>query len=316
MGIHHHEHDEECECGHDHEYEEEYADIKSDKFRNKFGKYALLTEKEVSDAVKTLIDRHYNENFNSDVLKKIHGLIDLTSLNGLDTKESIWEMVETQVNSYEGTRPDVDNVAAICTYPIFVETVKQALTAQDVKIVTVAGGFPASQTFSEVKIAETALAVMSGADEIDIVMNLGYFLEEDYETLTDEISEIKESCRGALLKVIIESGALNYVENIRKATILACYSGTDFVKTSTGKEYPGATLEAVYAMCRVLKRFNELEGVKIGIKVAGGVKTAEDAVKYYTVVKETLGKEWLNKGLFRIGASRLVEDLRRRIEIA
>jgi deoxyribose-phosphate aldolase len=283
------------------------------KYVDTFNKYVMLTEREVSEKVTALLKRHYDENMNPEVLKKIHGLIDLTSLNSSDTRENIWEMIETKVNSYEGTRPDVENVAAVCTYPIFVETVKQALTAKDVKIVSVAGGFPSSQTFPEVKIAETALAVMSGADEIDIVMNLGYFLEEDYEALADEIGEIRESCRGALLKVIIETGVLNNVENIRKATILACYSGADFVKTSTGKEYPGVTPEAVYAICSVLKRYNELEGVKTGIKVSGGIRTAEDAVKYYLIVKETLGEDWLNKDLFRIGASRLVDELRARI---
>jgi deoxyribose-phosphate aldolase len=114
--------------------------------------------------------------------------------------------------------------------------------------------------------------------------------------------------------VIIETGALNHVENIRKATILACYSGADFVKTSTGKEYPGCTPQAVYAICSVLKKYNEWEGKRLGIKVSGGVRTAEDAVKYYTIVKEVLGREWLNKDLFRIGASRLVEELRSRID--
>ncbi|MDR2385107.1 MAG: deoxyribose-phosphate aldolase [Tannerella sp.] len=302
MGIHHYEH----EC--------EYSDIKANKYLDIFNKYDLPTEKAVSEKVKILLDKHYSENFNSEVLKKIHGLIDLTSLNSLDTKESIWEMVETKVNSYEGTHPDVENVAAICTYPLFVETVKQALTAQGVKIASVAGGFPSSQTFPEVKIAETALAVMSGADEIDIVMNLGYFWEEDYETLADEINEIKESCRNARLKVIIETGALNDVENIGKATILTCYSGADFVKTSTGKEYPGTTPEAVYAICRMLKKYNEMEGIRTGIKVSGGIRIAEDAVKYYTIVKETLGKDWLNKDLFRIGASHLVEEIRKRIK--
>jgi deoxyribose-phosphate aldolase len=307
MGIHHHEH--ECEYGDEHEYE--YPERTVDKYLDTFQKYILLTDKEAAGLVKILLDEHYNENFNPEVLKKIHGLIDLTSLSSHDTKESIWDMVETQVNSYEGMCPDVENVAAVCTYPIFVETVKQALTAQGVKIASVAGGFPSSQTFPEVKIAETALAVMSGADEIDTVMNIGYFLEEDYEALTDEISEIKETCRHAQLKVIIETGALSYVENIGKATILACYSGADFIKTSTGKDYPGATPEAVYAICRVVKRYNELEGIKVGIKVSGGVKTIEDAVKYYSIVKETLGGEWLNKNFFRIGASHLVENLRK-----
>ena len=221
-------------------------------------------------------------------------------------------MVES-VNDFEGSRPDVPNVAAICTYPIFVETVKQALTAEDVKIAAVCGGFPSSQTFTEVKIAETAMAVMEGAEEIDIVMNLGYFMEENYEELSDEIAEIKESCRNASLKVILETGALTTAENIRKATILALYSGADFIKTSTGKGYPGATPEAVYTICKTIKQYFELTNQRIGIKISGGIRTAEDAVKYYTLVKEILGKEWLNKELFRIGASNLVSDIEHRL---
>ena len=165
----------------------------------------------------------------------------------------------------------------------------------------------------EIKIAETAMAVMSGADEIDVVMNLGYFLEENYEELTEDIQEIKESCREAKLKVILETGALVTPENIRKAAILALYSGADFIKTSTGKGYPGATPEAVYTMCKVLKKYHSITGNKAGIKISGGVRTAEDAVKYYTIVKEVLGNDWLNNELFRIGASSLVEDIEHRL---
>ena len=144
-------------------------------------------------------------------------------------------------------------------------------------------------------------------------MNLGYFMEENYEELSDEIAEIKESCRNASLKVILETGALTTAENIRKATILALYSGADFIKTSTGKGYPGATPEAVYTICKTIKQYFELTNQRIGIKISGGIRTAEDAVKYYTLVKEILGKEWLNKELFRIGASNLVSDIEHRL---
>jgi deoxyribose-phosphate aldolase len=296
------------------EFEDEHPEIEMNKYRETISKFsAFPPDEDISKIVKSLIDIHFKENFNADVLKRIHGCIDLTILTTMDTKESVWSMVDNVVNSYEGTRPDVPNVAAICVFPLFVDTVKQALTAQDVKIASVAGGFPSSQTFTEIKIAETALAVMAGAEEIDVVMNLGYFFEDDYETLTDEISEIKDSCRDAKLKVIIETGALATAENIRKATILSIYSGADFVKTSTGKGYPGASPEAVYVMCKVIKEYAKISGRKVGIKVAGGVKTAEDAVCYYTIVKEALGKEWLNKNLFRIGASSLVGDIEKRL---
>lgn len=306
-----HEHDHECGCGHHHD--EDSEQVHTDRYQQAFARFEPAgTDEQVAGQVKTLLEKHEKENFTPDVLKQIHGFIDLTSLTSIDTKESIWKLVD-KVNDFEGIRPDVPNVAAICTYPLFVETVKQALTAQDVKIASVAGGFPSSQTFMEIKIAETAMAVMQGADEIDVVMNLGYFLEENYEEIAEELQEIKESCREAKLKVIIETGALITAENIRKASVLALYSGADFIKTSTGKGYPGATPEAAYTMCQVLKKYHSITGKRIGLKIAGGVRTAEEAVRYYTIVKEVLGKDWLNKDLFRIGASSLVEDLEKRL---
>jgi len=187
--------------------------------------------------------------------------------------------------------------------------VKEALTAENVKIACVAAGFPSSQTMLEVKIAETALAVSDGAEEIDIVLNLGYFLSENYEELSEEIQEIKHACRDARLKVILETGALKTAESIKKASILSLYSGADFLKTSTGKVYDGATLEAAYVMCSILKEYYGKTGDKKGFKASGGISTTEDAVKYYTLVKEVLGEEWLSNEYFRIGASRLAKNL-------
>ena len=181
--AHHHD----CECGHDHHHEHEHESnsVQIDRYHEAFNKFEpALPDTQTTEAVNALLEKHFQENFTPEVLKTIHGCIDLTSLTSLDTKESIWKMVDT-VNDFEGTRPDVPNVAAICVYPLFVETVKQALTAQEVKIASVAGGFPSSQTFTEVKIAETAMAVMQGADEIDVVMNLGYFMEDNFEELTE-----------------------------------------------------------------------------------------------------------------------------------
>jgi deoxyribose-phosphate aldolase len=284
---------------------------------NKFDKCFRQFEPALSDVIlseKTndLINSNFKENFTPNVLKQIYSCIDLATLSSLDSKETVWQLVE-KVNAWEGTYPDVPNVAAICTYPVFVETVKQSLLAKDVKIVSVAAGFPSAQTFPEVKVAETAMAVMVGAEEIDVVLNLGLFMEGAFEELTDELTEIKDSCRGAKLKVILETGALSTAENIQRAAILALYSGADFVKTSTGKDYPGATPEAVYTLCRVIKRYEALSGRKAGIKVSGGIRTAEDAVRYYTLVKELLGKDWLNNERFRIGASYLVNDIEKRI---
>ncbi len=159
------------------------------------------------------------------------------------------------------------------------------------------------------KVAETALAVEGGADEIDIVLNVGNFLDGDWEEVCDEISEIKHSCRNAHLKVILETGALRTAENIRAAAILAMYSGADFIKTSTGKEYPGASLEAAYIMAQCIKEYHEQTGNMIGFKPAGGVSTTDEALGYYTIVKEVLGEKWLNNRYFRIGASRLANNL-------
>lgn len=299
--------------GHGFIYKDDPENLHTNKYEQAFHNFPSAgTAEEVSKAVKNLLNKHEKENFTAEVLKQIHGFIDLTSLTSIDTKESIWKLVD-RVNDFEGIRPDVPNVAAICTYPLFIETVKQALTAQEVKIASVAGGFPSSQTFMEIKIAETGMAVMQGADEIDMVMNISYFLEENYEELAEEIQEVKESCRTAKLKVILETGALKSPENIQKAAILALYSDADFIKTSTGKGYPGATPEAVYVMCQTIKKYHSITGRKVGIKVSGGVRTAEEAVCYYTIVKEILGNDWLTKELFRIGASSLVEDIERRL---
>ena len=266
-----------------------------------------LSENDVTEKVKKIISEKNNVNNTPEVLKKIYSCIDLTTLNTTDTREDIWNFTE-KVNDFEGTNPTIDNVAAICVFPKFAKTVRESLTA-NVNIACVAGGFPSSQTFLEVKIAETALAVLDGADEIDVVLNLGLFLNEEYEELAEEIDEIKEACHEAKLKVILETGALKDAKKIHDASVLSLYSGADFIKTSTGKVYSGATLEAAYAMCIAIKNYYKKTGVKKGIKISGGVSTVEDAVNYYTIVKETLGEEWCNKDLFRVGASRLADTL-------
>lgn len=277
------------------------------KYTDTLKKYKTeLKDADISKKVEEIISKKFDRNNNKEVYKRIYSCIDLTSLNTTDTREDIWKLTE-KVNEHDGAS-DIPNVAAICVYPNFVETVKEALTA-DVKIASVAGGFPSSQTFTEVKIAETALAVADGADEIDIVLNLGFFLDENYEELAEEIDEIKLACREAKLKVILETGALKSAKNIMKASLLALYSGADFIKTSTGKGYEGATLEAAYVMCTAIKEYETKTGRKAGFKASGGISTTEEAVKYYTIVKEVLGEEYLNNEYFRIGASRLAGNL-------
>lgn len=281
----------------------------TNKYQEALGQYnTKLNDNEITEKVAKIIAEKFAENNNKEVYKKLYSMIDLTTLNTTDSKESVWKFTEG-VNDFEGSRPDMDNVAAICVFPNFAETVKEALTAENVKIACVSGGFPSSQTSLEVKIAETALAVADGAEEIDIVLNLGYFVTENYEELSEEIQEIKHACRDAHLKVILETGALKTAESIKKASILSLYSGADFLKTSTGKVYDGATLEAAYVMCSTLKEYYDKTGNKRGFKASGGISTTEDAVKYYTIVKEVLGEEWLSNEYFRIGASRLAKNL-------
>lgn len=277
------------------------------KYTDTLKKYKTdLRDADITDKVNQIIAKKFAQNNTIEVYKRIYSCIDLTTLNSTDTKESVWKLVE-KVNEFEGTS-DTANVAAICVYPNFVEIVKEALTA-NVRIASVAGGFPSSQTFTEVKIAETALAVASGADEIDIVMNIGLFLEENYEELCEEMEEIKDTCREAQLKVILETGALKSAKNIMKASLLSLYSGADFIKTSTGKDYEGASLEAAYVICTAIKEYTAKTGRKAGFKASGGISTVEDAVKYYTIVKEVLGDDYLNNEFFRIGTSRLANKL-------
>lgn len=266
-----------------------------------------LTNEQVTEKVNKIIAEKFAENNTREVYKKLYNSIDLTTLNTTDTKDDVWKFTE-KVNAFEGTNPEIGNVAAICVYPNFARTVKEALTA-DVKIACVSAGFPTSQTFTEVKIAETALAVADGADEIDVVINVGLLLNEEYEEMCEELSEIKDACHEAHLKVILETGALKTAELVHKASVLSLYSGADFLKTSTGKVYEGATPEAAYVMCHAIKSYFAKTGRKVGFKVSGGVATTEDAVKYYTIVKEVLGEEWCNNSLFRVGASRLADRL-------
>ncbi len=281
----------------------------SNKYNDVLKQYkTALKYEDITSKVQEILSAKFAENNTLEVYKKLYSCIDLTTLNTTDTKEEVWKFTE-KVNDFEGTYPDVDNVATICVYPNFAEMVKEALTAQGVKIACVAGGFPSSQTFTEIKIAETALAVAAGADEIDIVLNLGLFLDENYEELCEEMDEIKHACRDAQLKVILETGALKTASNVMKASILSLYSGADFLKTSTGKVYEGASLEAAYIMCSAIKEYAKKTGRKAGFKASGGIVTTEDAVKYYTIVKDVLGSEWCNNQYFRLGTSRLANNL-------
>ena len=282
------------------------------KYNEAFSAFAPAPSiEELDKRIEDILAKSFEKNNTREVKKFLHSTIDLTTLSGADTEEQAAQLVAS-VNDFEGTE-DVPSVAAICVYPNFVKTVRSVLTAEGVQVACVSGCFPASQSFIEVKIAETALAIADGADEIDIVLNLGAFLSGDYEEAATEIQEQRSTARTAHLKVILETGALKDPELIRKASILSLFSGADFLKTSTGKEYPGADLRAAYILCSVLKEYFDKYGEKRGVKFSGGIRSAEEAVKYYCIVEALLGKEWLDNKLFRIGASSLVGSLQKEI---
>lgn len=280
-----------------------------DKYREALSRSAVTIDDEfVAAEVKRIIDENREKYSTEEVYKFLFNCIDLTTLQSTDSPRSVADFTE-KVNQFETEHPEMPNVAAICVYPNFAQVVRAVLEVSEVDIACVSGGFPSSQTFPEVKVAETALAVDGGADEIDIVLNVGNYLDGDYQEVCDEIAELKEACREARLKVILETGALKTAENIRNASILSMYSGADFIKTSTGKEYPGASHFAAYVMMQAIKEYYEQTGRMVGFKPAGGVRTPEDAVGYYCLVKEILGDKWLTNEYFRIGASGLANNL-------
>ena len=279
------------------------------KFEELFSLYGCdsITDEQVKQEMEQLLSAHFEENNTTEVYKRCFNSIDLTSLKETDTEEEIRSMVE-KVNNFEENFPDIPNVGAICVFPSMVSTVKATLT-EPIGIAAVSAGFPASQTFIEVKVAETAMCVMEGATEIDVVISVGKFLAGKYDEVFEELTEIKSACRDAHLKVILETGALKTAANIKKASVLAMAAGADFIKTSTGKIPVAATPEATFIMCTAIKEWNEKTGAKVGYKPAGGIATAEDAVKHFTLVKEILGDEWLNNKMFRFGASSLANKL-------
>ncbi|HET9570405.1 MAG TPA: deoxyribose-phosphate aldolase [Bacteroidales bacterium] len=277
-----------------------------DKITSVLKEYANFNEAEVQKSIEEILQRRKAANHNKKVYETILSCIDLTSLNTTDTEEGIAKMVQ-KVNDFGENFPELPNVAAICVYPAMVKTVRECLT-EGVEIASVAAGFPHSQTFIEVKVAETSLAVLDGASEIDIVLSVGKLFEKKYEEIIEEIHEIKSACRSAHLKVILESGALK-VDEIRVASILSMESGADFIKTSTGKQVPAATTTAAYIMCKLIKEYYDKTGRKVGFKAAGGIATTEEALDYYCIVEEVLGAEWLKKEFFRFGASRLANNI-------
>ena len=267
-----------------------------------------LSDEKVREAVKRIIAERVPENDTTEVKKFLMGSVELTTLKTTDSDVSVMAFTE-RVNKFDNTYPDLPHVATICVYPCFAEVVKETLDVEGVEIACVSGSFPSSQALLEVKIAETALAIKDGATEIDMVMSVGKFLSGAYETVCDEINEMKQVCGERKLKVILETGCLKTAENIKKASILAMYAGADYIKTSTGKESPAATPEAAYVMCQAIKEYYDETGIQVGFKPAGGLNTVMDAIIYYTIVKEILGEKWLTNQWLRLGTSRLANLL-------
>ncbi len=234
--------------------------------------------------------------------------IDLTTLNTTDTKERV-ESFASKVNGFKNKFPQYPLPAAICVYPKWSGSVKNILKIDNVKVAAVAGGFPHSQTFLDVKIMECKMAVNEGADEVDVVLPLNLFLAGDIDGTFKEILSMKEAVGDSHLKVILETGAIADMEKIAQASMLAMEAGADFIKTSTGKQEPGATPAAAIVMCNAIKEYYKKSGRKVGFKPAGGISTVKDALCYLAIVDTILGKEWLTPELFRIGASRLANNL-------
>lgn len=267
-----------------------------------------ITYEDVKAAVTKIIAEKVSENDNPEVKKFLLGSVELTTLSTADTEEKVLAMVE-KVNKFDSEYPDLPHVAAVCAYPCFTKLIADSLEVDGVDITNVTGNFPSSQALLEVKTIETALAIKDGATQIDIVMPVGKFLSGDYEGVCDTIGELKQTCGDVPMKVILETGDLRNARDIKTAAVLAMYAGTDYLKTSTGKEKISATPESVYVLCQAIKEYHKKTGIQIGLKPAGGINTVMDAVIYYTIVKEVLGEKWLTNYWFRMGTSRLTNLL-------
>lgn len=283
------------------------------EYANRLKEYAPApTAEQVAEEVAAL-QKASAENCNTEVYKFCYSSIDLTTLSCNDSVESVTKFARRCAEFYLDY-PHIPNVASICVYPPFVETVGLAVDGTPMRITSVAGGFPSSQTFLEVKTLEVAMAIENGADEIDIVINVGKVLTGAYDEAANEVEVLRSESEGVILKTILETGALKSPELIRTASILAMEAGSDFIKTSTGKIDVAATPEAAVVMCHAIKDYYERTGRKVGFKAAGGVRTAEDAALYYTIVERILGKEWITTDLFRIGASSAANNILSSIE--
>lgn len=273
-----------------------------------FSKYSYKSEDDLKLRINKILANSFKNTDKKDALKLIFSFIDLTTLEGSDTDEKVKQLCK-KASSFKDKTKTIPNVAAVCVYPTLVKIAKDSLKNSKISVASVAGAFPSGQSPISIKIEEVKYAIEQGADEIDMVISRGKLIERKFNVVFDEIVAIKKACNNIHLKVILETGELQTIENIRKASELAINAGADFIKTSTGKINPAATETAFVIMLDTIKEYFEKTGIMIGIKPAGGIRESEQAIRYFCLVKEILGEKWLNNKYFRIGASSLADNI-------
>lgn len=262
----------------------------------------------VNERVARFCTRSIKKSSKIEGLKLALSMIDLTTLEGKDTKGKVQQLCYKAMHPHDALK-NIPTVAAICVYPSYVSVAKKALKNSNIQVASVATAFPSGQSSIEVKLSDTKFAVDQGADEIDMVISRGKFLAGNYRYVFDEITAVKEACGKAHLKVILETGELDTLDNVRKASEIAMYAGADFIKTSTGKIQPAATMQVTYVMLDAIKDFYLKTGKMVGMKPAGGISTSKIALQYLIMLNEVLGEKWMNKNYFRFGASSLANDI-------
>ena len=284
------------------------AAVSSTKQLPDLGRVPLVDEVGVKERAARFQTRSIKKESKIDALKMILSMIDLTTLEGQDTPGKVQQLCQKAIHLHDAL-PDLPHVAAICVYPTMVSVAKKALGNHDIKVASVATAFPSGMAPRQIKLEETRIAVEDGADEIDMVISRGAFLQGEYAFVFDEIAAIKEACGPAHLKVILETGELGTLDRVRRASVLAMHAGADFIKTSTGKIQPAATLPVTLVMLQAIRDYYYETGRMIGMKPAGGISTAKLAVHYLVMLRETLGNAWMTPEWYRFGASSLANDV-------
>ncbi len=267
----------------------------------------------VEERVARLCARSIKKDSKVAALQLALSMIDLTTLEGQDTPGKVRQLCQKAMHLHSAL-PDLPRVAAVCVYPSMVQVARQSLAGTAIRVCSVATAFPSGQTSLDIKLKDVCLAVDSGADEVDMVISRGAFLRGDHAYVFDEISAIKEACGAAHLKVILETGELGTLDRVRRASVLAMHAGADFIKTSTGKIQPAATMPVTLVMLQAIRDFYHATDRRVGMKPAGGISKAKQAIQYLVMLRETLGQAWLTPGLFRFGASSLANDVLMQIE--